>query len=133
MLPHSREKGHGVQCEHTHFKGEIIPKQHNNDCEPSLLYFYTTISPLNHCFLLNIKYSMPQCSDVMSILHHSAICWWVTAPHAPNVKMPLMSQFFCRPCFQCFAHTIVSPNILISRRRHLSLVVVLLETVYFNQ
>ena len=33
---------------------------------------------------------MPQCSDVTSMLHHSAICWWVTAPHAPNVKTPLL-------------------------------------------
>ena len=32
---------------------------------------------------------MPQCSDVVSMLHHRAICWWVTAPYAPNVKMPL--------------------------------------------
>ena len=97
----SRAIGHGtLTAVWTHkYKREIIPKQHNNDCEPSILYVYMTISPPNHCFVSNIKYIMPQCSDVTSMFPHSAVCWWVTAPHVPNVKTSLFctlqNEFGC--------------------------------------
>ena len=77
-LPHSREIGHGA-----------------------LYYISIQLSPPNHCFVLNIKYIMPQCSDVTSMLHHSAICWWDTAPHAPNVKSLLI---LITSGFNCFEY-----------------------------
>ena len=49
---------------------------------------------------------MPQCSDITSMLHHRAICWWVTAPHAPNVKTSLntsaLTAFLIgeKPCYR---------------------------------
>ena len=35
---------------------------------------------------------MPQCSDVTSMLHHSAICWCLTCPLCKNAPAPNISE-----------------------------------------
>ena len=68
---------------------QITPKQHYNACESSLFTHTFTIESLL-CILNKIRYILPQSTDVLSFLHHSAIwIWWGSAPRAPNVETPL--------------------------------------------
>src|SRR4029434_299039 len=70
---------------------QITPKQHYNACESSLFTHTFTIESLL-CILNQIRYILPQSTDVLSFLHHSAIwIWWGSAPCAPNVETPLQN------------------------------------------
>ena len=74
---------------------QITPKQHYNACESSLFTHTFTIESLR-CIWNKIRYIVPQSTDVLSFLHHSAIwIWWGSAPCAPNVETPLLMCEWC--------------------------------------
>src|SRR4029434_108141 len=71
------------------YTDQVTPKQHYNACESSLFTHTITIESLL-CTLNKIRYILPQSTDVLSFLHHSAIwIWWGSAPCAPNVETQL--------------------------------------------
>src|SRR4029434_1621605 len=72
---------------------QITPKQDYNACESSLFTHTFTNTFTLLCILNKIRYILPQSTDVLSFLHHSAIwIWWGSAPRAPNVETPLHWQ-----------------------------------------
>src|SRR4029434_9862372 len=54
---------------------QITPKQDYNACESRLFTHTITIESLL-CTLNKIRYILPQSTDVLSFLHHSAIWIW---------------------------------------------------------